>query len=148
MQIKGSLLDSKEIKSVNPKGNQPWILVGRTDAEDEAPVFWSSDENSWLTAKVPNSGQDWGRRRGRQRMRWLNGTINAMHMNLGKLQEMVRDRGLTCYCSWGGKESDTTGWLNNNMQTILGLSNFPSESIPTYTLHSAQSHRILTLKSL
>ena len=49
------------------------------------------------------------RRRGHLRMRWLDGITHAMEINLGKLQEMVRDRGLTCYCSWGGKESDTTG---------------------------------------
>ena len=52
-------LDSKEIKPVNLKGNESWILVGRTDAEAEAPVFWSSDMNSWLTGKVPHSGKDW-----------------------------------------------------------------------------------------
>ena len=57
-------------------------------------------EKSLMLGKIES------RRRGRQRMRWLNGIINAMHMNLGKLREMVRDRGLTCYSSWGGKESD------------------------------------------
>ena len=44
-------LDSKDIKAVNPKGNQPWILIGRTDAEAEAPVFWPPDGKSWLTGK-------------------------------------------------------------------------------------------------
>ena len=47
-------LDSKKIKTVNLKGNQPWILVGRTDAKTETPAFWSSDTNSWLTGKVPD----------------------------------------------------------------------------------------------
>ena len=54
-----SPLDSKEIKSVNLKGNQPWILVGRNDAKVETPVFWSSDAKSWLVGKVPDSGKDW-----------------------------------------------------------------------------------------
>ena len=54
-----SPLDSKEIKSVTLKGNQPWILIGRTDAEAEAPVFWSSDVKSLLSRKVPNAGKDW-----------------------------------------------------------------------------------------
>ena len=57
-----SPLDSKGIKPVNRKGNEPWILVGRTDAEAEAPVFWSFDVNSQLIGKVPDAGQDWGQK--------------------------------------------------------------------------------------
>ena len=53
-----SSLDSREIKPVNLKGNQPWIFTGRTDAEAEAPVFWSSDANRWLIGKVPDAGKD------------------------------------------------------------------------------------------
>ena len=52
-----SLLDSKEIKSVNPKGNQPWILTGRTDAE--APILWLPDVKSQLSGKDPDAGKDW-----------------------------------------------------------------------------------------
>ena len=55
-----SPLDSKEIKAVNPKGNQPWIFIGRTDAEAEAPIFWSPDAKRWLIGKDPDSGKDWG----------------------------------------------------------------------------------------
>ena len=55
-------LDSKEIRSVNLKGNQLWILVGRTDTEAEALIFWSSDANSWLIGKVPDAGKDWGQK--------------------------------------------------------------------------------------
>ena len=57
-----SSLDSKEIKPVNLKGDQPWIFTGRTDAEAEAPVFRSSDTNRWLTGKVPDAGKDWGQK--------------------------------------------------------------------------------------
>ena len=52
-----SPLDSKEIKPVNPKGNQPQVFIGRTDAEAEAPILWPSDENSWLTGKDPDAGK-------------------------------------------------------------------------------------------
>ena len=58
-KILESLLDCKEIKPVNLKGNQLRILIGRTDAEAETPVFWSSDVNSWLIGKVPDAGKDW-----------------------------------------------------------------------------------------
>ena len=54
-----SPLDRKEIQPVNLMENQPWILIGRTDAEAETPVFWPSDVNSWLIGKVPDSGKDW-----------------------------------------------------------------------------------------
>ena len=55
-------LDSKEIKSVNPKGNQPWIYTGRTDAEVEAPILWPPDAKSWLTGKDPDAGKDWSQK--------------------------------------------------------------------------------------
>ena len=54
-----SLLDSKEIKPVNPKGNQLWIHIGTTDAEAEAPILWPPDAKSWLTRKDPDSGKNW-----------------------------------------------------------------------------------------
>ena len=104
-----SPLDSKEIKPVNRKGNQPWILVGRTDAEVEDSVFWSFDTNSKLIGKVPDAGKTEGRkRRGCQRMRWLDGITDAMDMNLGKLWELVMDRKPGGCSPWGHKESDTT----------------------------------------
>ena len=53
-----SLLDSKESKPVNPKGNWPWILIGRTDAEAEAPILRPPDGKNWLTGKDPNAGKD------------------------------------------------------------------------------------------
>ena len=54
-----SLLDCKEIKSVNPKGNRPWTFIGRTDAEAETPILWPPDRNSQLTEKDPDAGKDW-----------------------------------------------------------------------------------------
>ena len=54
-----SPLACKEIKPVNPKGNQPWIVIGRTDAEAEAPILWTSDVKSWFTGEDPDAGKDW-----------------------------------------------------------------------------------------
>ena len=54
-----SPLDSKEIKPINPKRNQPWILIGRTDTEVEAPILWPPVANSWLIGKDPDAGKDW-----------------------------------------------------------------------------------------
>ena len=55
-----SPFDSKEIKLVNPKGNQPWIFIGRTDTEAEAPIFWLPDVKNWLICKDPDAGKNWG----------------------------------------------------------------------------------------
>ena len=57
-----SPLDGKEIKPINLKVNQPWILIARTDAEVETPVFWSPDAKSWLTGKILDAGKDWGQK--------------------------------------------------------------------------------------
>ena len=54
-----SPLDCKEIKPVNPKGNQPWIFIGRTDAEADAPILWPPDVKSQLIGKAPDAGEDW-----------------------------------------------------------------------------------------
>ena len=59
-----SSLDSKEIKPLNPKGNQSWIFIGRTDAEAEAPTLWLLDVKIWLIGKDPYTGQDWGQEKG------------------------------------------------------------------------------------
>ena len=59
-----SPLDYKKIKPVNPKGNQSWIFIGRTDAKDEIPILWPSDVKSWLIGKDPDAGKDWGEEKG------------------------------------------------------------------------------------
>ena len=89
-----SPLDCKEIQPVYPKGDQSWVFIGRTDVEAETPIFWPPDAKSWLIWKDADAGKDWGgrRRRGQQRMRWLDGIADLMDMGLGGLRELVMDR--------------------------------------------------------
>ena len=88
-----SLSDSKEIKPVSPKENQPWIFTGRTDAKAEALILWPGDMKSWLNGKDPDAGKDWRQEeKGWQRMRWLDSIIDSVDMSLSKLREIVKDR--------------------------------------------------------
>ena len=57
-----SPLNSKEIKLVNPKGNQSWVLIGKIDAETEAPILWQHDVKNWLIGKEADAGKDWGQK--------------------------------------------------------------------------------------
>ena len=107
-QILESPFGCKEIKPVNPKGNKPWIFIGRTDAE--APILWPSNAKSWLIVKDPDVGKD--RRQEEKGMTedeivrwhyWLSGHEFEQVLGDGEGQ-----RSLACCSSWGHNESDTT----------------------------------------
>ena len=121
-----SPLDCKEIEQVNPKGNQPWIFIGRTDAEAEAPILWSSDAKIDSLEKTLMLGKTEGRRgRGWQRMKRLDGITDSMDINLSKLREMVKDREDWHAAVHGVEDSNMTLLLNNHHHrpnTILNMS--------------------------
>ena len=108
-----SPLDCKKIQPVHPKGNQSWILIGRTDAEPETPILWPPDAKNWLTGKDPDAGKDWGQEKGKTEdemvgwHHWLNGHGFGWTPGVGDGQGS-----LACCSPWGRKELDTTERLN------------------------------------
>ena len=84
-------LGQQEIKPVNPKGNQPWIFIGRTDAE--APIIWPPDAKSLLIRKDPDAGKDWRQEEKGTTEDDIDGITDSMDMSLSKRQEMIKDRG-------------------------------------------------------
>ena len=129
-------LGCREIKLVNPKGNQSWIFIGGTGAEAEAPILWPPDAKSWLIRKDPDVGKDW-----RQEKKGMaEDEIVGWHYRLDghEFEQAPRDDegwgSLVCCSPRGRKESDMTEWLNNN-KILLSAYSVPGEwSISTHIL--------------
>ena len=106
--------DCKDIQPVNPKGNQSWIFIGRTDAKAETPILRPPDGKNWLIWKDPDAGNDW-KQEGKGTTEdevigwhhWLDGHEFEQALEVGDRQGSV-----ACCSPWGCKESDMTEWLN------------------------------------
>ena len=111
-----SPLDCKKIKPVSPKGNQPWIFIGRTDAEPEAPVLWPPDTKSWFIGRNPDAGKYWAQ----EEKGVTEDEMIGWHYQLSGHEfektpgDSERQESLVCFSSWGHKESDMTEQLNTN----------------------------------
>ena len=107
-------LDSKKIKLVHPKGNQPWIFIGRTDAETEAPILWPPDAKNWLIGKDPDAGKDWGQKEKRMTKDEMVGWHHRLNGHeFAQAPGDNEEQGSLLHCSpCGHKELDMTEWLN------------------------------------
>ena len=109
-----SPLVCKKIKPVNPKENQPWIFIGRTDAEAETPMFWHLMRRANPLEKTLLLRKKEDRRRGWQRIRWLYVITNSMDMSLSNLRRWWRIRKPLCCSPQSCKALGTTAWLNKD----------------------------------
>ena len=114
-----SPLDSREIKSLNPKGNQPRIFVGRTDAKTEAPILWPPDAKYWLIGKDPDAGKDRRQKKGMRMVGWHHWPNE--HEFEQAPGDGEKQGSLECCSPWDHKGLDTTESLNNSDNIKWGV---------------------------
>ena len=117
-----SPLDCKEIQPVYLKGNQSWILTGRTDPENEAPILWASDAKNWVIGKDLDAGKDWRQKKGTTE----DEMVGWHHQLYGHEFEQALEVGdgqgsLACCSPWGCKELDMTEWTELNEEELKSL---------------------------
>ena len=114
-------LDCKEIKPVNPKENQSWIFIGRTDAEAETPILRPPDAKNWPTGKDPDAGKDWRQEEKGMTEDEMVGWHHRLNKHEFEQAPWVGDGqgSLACCSPWFSKESDTTEWLNWTVTLVV-----------------------------
>jgi len=146
-----SHLDCKEIQPVNPKWNQSWVFIGRTDAEAAAPILWPPDAKNQLIRKDLDAGRDW---RQEEKQTTEDEMVGWHHQLNGREFEKALEDGegqgsLACYSPWGCKEADMTEQLNNFPSSILdtfwsgGLSFWYNIFLPFHIVHGVLVARIM-----
>ena len=117
-----SPMDSRETKPVHPNGNQPWIFIGRTDAEAEAPILWTPDVKSQLTGKDSDAEKDWRQEKKTTEDEMVGWDHQLDEHEFEQAPEGGEGQGsLACCSPWSHKELDTTERLNNNLSTVTAI---------------------------